>query len=104
MAQVKATFYLPIEDNDGRDLKLEIEVARYGLFELFVGWTFLGYVKGAFLMSDGTHVIDDSEAYLVVLDEDRLFELERVLAEFKAKTLQEAIYLEIIRDVDIRLI
>jgi hypothetical protein len=41
---------------------------------------------------------------MVILDEDRVYELERVLAEFKVKTLQEAIYLEIIRNVDIRMI
>lgn len=104
MAQVKATFFLPVEDNDGRELRTEIQAVRYDLFELFVGWTFLGYVKGAFLMSDGAQVIDDSEAYMVILEEDRVHQLERVLAEFKAKTLQEAIYLEIIRDVDVRLI
>ena len=104
MAQVKATFYLPVEDNDGRELRAEIQAVRDDLFALFVGWTFLGYVKGAFLMSDGTQIIDDSEAYMVILDEDRVYELERVLAEFKVKTLQEAIYLEIIRNVDIRMI
>jgi hypothetical protein len=104
MAQVKATFFLPVVDNDGRDLKPDIETVRYSLFALFVGWTFLGYVKGAFLMSDGTQVIDDSEAYMVILDEDRLGDLEQVLRDFKAKTLQEAIYLEVIRHMDVRLI
>ena len=38
------------------------------------------------------------------MEEEQIFELERVLAEFKMKTLQEAIYLEINRDVDIRMI
>ena len=38
MAQIKATFYLPVADNDGRDLKVEIEIVRLALFELFVGW------------------------------------------------------------------
>ena len=104
MAQVKATFYLPVADNDGRPLLREIQAVRREVFDLFVGWTFLGFVKGAFLMTDGTMVIDESEAYMVVLDEDRVFELERVLAEFKMKTLQEAIYLEINRDIDVRLI
>jgi len=104
MAQIKATFYLPVEDNDGRDLKEDIEDVRFWLFELFIGWTFLGYVKGAFMLSDGSQIIDDSQAYMVIMEEEQLFELERVLAEFKMKTLQEAIFLEIIRDVDIRMI
>jgi ribosomal protein S21 len=41
---------------------------------------------------------------VVVLDESRVPELEQVLREFKAKTTQEAIYLEIQRDVDVRFI
>jgi hypothetical protein len=104
MAQVKGTFYLPVEDNDGRALRGEIEAVRRELFDLFVGWTFLGYVKGAFLMTEGAMAIDESEAYMVILDEERVYQLERVLAEFKMKTLQEAIYLEINRDVDVRFI
>lgn len=104
MALIRATFYLPVRDNDGRDLKVEIENVRLALFELFVGWTFLGYVEGAFMLSDGSQIIDDSEAYMVIMEEELIFELERVLAEFKMKTLQEAIYLEINRDVDIRMI
>ena len=68
MAQIRATFYLPVKDNDGRDLKVDIEIVRLALFELFVGWTFLGYVEGAFMLSDGSQIIDDSEAYFVIMD------------------------------------
>ena len=39
---------------------------------------------------------------MVVLEEDRVPELEAVLREFKAQTLQEAIYLEIQRGVEFR--
>jgi hypothetical protein len=39
-----------------------------------------------------------------VLDEARLPELEQVLRDFKDKTLQEAIYLEILWDVEVRFI
>ncbi len=38
------------------------------------------------------------------LDEARVPELEQALRDFKAKTQQEAIYLEIQRDVDVRFI
>jgi biopolymer transport protein ExbD len=48
--------------------------------------------------------LDESGAYFVVLDESRIAELEQALRDFKAKTQQEAIYLEIQRDVDVRLI
>jgi hypothetical protein len=72
------------------------------LYVRFVGWTFLGYVKGAYRMADGTQALDESGAYTVLLDEARLAELEQVLRDFKGKTQQEALYLEIQRDVEVR--
>ena len=75
------------------------------LVEFFVGvagWTFQGYVKGAYRMPDGTQALDESAAYFVVLDETRIGELEGLLRQFKSRTLQEAIYLEIQRDVEVR--
>lgn len=104
MAKVKALFYLPLKDNDGRDLGVEIEDVRTELYVRFVGWTFFGYVKGAYRMADGSQALDESGAYVVVLDETRIPELEQILRDFKGKTLQEAIYLEIQRDVDVRLL
>ena len=52
----------------------------------------------------GQSPLDESGAYKVILDESRLPELEQILRDFKAKTSQEAIYLEIQRDVDVRFI
>src|SRR5215471_9685001 len=100
MGRVKAVFYIPLKDNDGRDLSVETDELRVELYVRFVGWTFLGYVKGAYRMADGSRALDESGAYVVVLEESRVPELEQVLRDFKAKTLQEAIYLEIQRDVD----
>jgi hypothetical protein len=104
MAQVKAVFYIPRRDNDGRDLAAEIEDLLDELYAHFVGWTFLGHIEGAYRMADGTRSLDESGSYSVVLDEARVPELEQVLRDFKDKTLQEAIYLEILRDIEIRLI
>lgn len=104
MAQVKAVFYVPIKDNDGRSLKAEIVDLESELFLTFVGWTSLGMVKGAWRMADGTQSLDDSEAYALILDESRLSELEEILLSFKNKTTQEAIYLEIHRNVEIRFV
>jgi hypothetical protein len=56
----------------------------------------------AYRMADGTQALDESAAYFVILDEDRIDELTKLLLDFKAGTLQEAIYLEIQRDVDVR--
>jgi len=53
-------------------------------------------------MADGSRSADVSGAYVVVLDDSRIPELEEVLLKFKGQTLQEAIYLEIQRDVEIR--
>ena len=98
----KATFFLPLLDNDGRDLSAEQQDVRKKVYDLFDGWTFIGYFEGAFRMKDGTQALDRSAAYVVVLDESRVDELEAVLREFKSRTLQEAIYLEIQRGVEFR--
>lgn len=47
MARLKALFYLPLRDNDGRELTEEIETLEAEVFVRFSGWTFQGYVKGA---------------------------------------------------------
>ncbi len=104
MVETKALFYLPLQDSDGRDLSDEIEELLAEVYVRFAGWTFQGYVKGAFRMADGSRAIDESAAYFVVLDESQISELERLLRNFKDETLQEVIYLELQRDVDVRLI
>lgn len=104
MSTIKALFYLPLRDNDGRDLSTEIEAARDELFIRFGGWTFQGYMQGAFRMPDGTQSLDVNAAYVVVLDETRLPELEEILRNFRDEADQAAIYLEMQRDVEMRLI
>jgi len=101
---VKALFYLPLRDNDGRPLQAEINDLEMELYIRFVGWTFLGFVKGVYRMPDGTRALDENAAYSVALDESRLPELEDLLRSFKNQTFQDALYLEIQRDVDIRFI
>jgi hypothetical protein len=104
MARVKALFYLPLKDNDGRDLSAEIDDLRMELYVRFVGWTFQGYVTGDYRMTDGAQSLDENAAYVVILEEPRVAEIEEVLRDFKSKTLQEFIYLEIQHDVDVRFI
>jgi hypothetical protein len=55
-------------------------------------------------MADGARALDESASYSVVLDESRVPELEQVLREFKRKTLQEVIYLEMLWDIEVRFI
>jgi hypothetical protein len=85
-------------------LASEIAEVEAELFIQFTGWTFQGYVKGAYQMPDGTKALDESAAYVVVIDDSQIAELERLLIDFKSKTTQDAIYLEIQRDVDVRLL
>lgn len=100
MAQVKATFYLPIKDNDGRDLLPGHEVVKQGVFDLCDGWTRAGTVDGAYRMADGSPSYDRSRVYIAVLDESRVGDLKELLRAFKSATLQEAIYLEVQHGVE----
>ncbi len=104
MASLKAVMFLPVRDNDGRDLSEERQAAEEDLFLIYLGWTFLGMVQGAYRMTDGTRAIDDHRAYAVITDDAGLIEIEAVLKRFKSKTTQEAIYLEVQYNVEMRLI
>ena len=42
MSEVKALFYLPLRDSDGRELRVEIEELLAELYVRFAGWTFQG--------------------------------------------------------------
>lgn len=95
MANVKAVFFLPLRDNDGRDLDAEIKAVEVELYATVVGFTRSGDVTGAYQMTDGTIAEDASRSHFVVLDDSRLDELRDVLRRFKAKTTQEAIYFEV---------
>jgi len=102
MATVKATFYLPVRDNDGRDLTAEIEEVERQCFVAFGGWTLSGYFKGTWRMADGACQVDTSAVYMVVLEATQLGELERILLAFKGRTTQEKLYLEVSHHVDVR--
>jgi hypothetical protein len=102
MKPVKATFYLPLQDNDGRDLTQEISEVEDRCFVSFGGWTQSGYYKGTWRMETGERKMDISAVYSVILPASGLPELESVLRDFKSRTLQEAIYLEVEHQVDVR--
>lgn len=101
MAQVKLVFYLPHRDNDGRDLRAEIADVEAELFDRFDGWTLTGVVKGMYRMVDRSPAHDVSNAYEVVTQDDRIAEVKTLLLDFKAKTTQEAIFFEVVRDSDV---
>jgi hypothetical protein len=95
MARVKVVIFLPLADNDGRDLSAERADAEDQVFLLFGGWTRLGLVQGSYKMADGSKAVDAHEAIAVVVDEDRLDNLRDVVLGFKARTTQESIYFEV---------
>lgn len=102
MAQVKLVFYLPLRDNDGRELRAEIADVESELFNRFFGWTMIGVVKGMYMMADKSPAHDECNAYVLVTDDGRIDEVKSLLLAFKARTTQEAIYFEVIRDTDVR--
>ncbi|HUR55827.1 MAG TPA: hypothetical protein VMZ71_16945 [Gemmataceae bacterium] len=102
MAQVKLVFYLPLRDNDGRELRQEIADTELELVSLFDGWTFTGVVKGMWLMADKSPAYDESNSYAVVTDESQIPTVEAILRDFKARTTQEAIYFEVQYNTDVR--
>src|SRR5947209_3989871 len=104
MATVKATILLPVEDNDGRDLASEIEETRNQLYLVFRAYTSEGLVQGAYKMADGRQASDLLQEFILLVDESLLSALEEVIRGFKAKTTQEAMYLEIQHGVEFRLI
>jgi hypothetical protein len=101
---LKAVFYLPLADNDGRDLAPEIQDLRAELFLRFGGWTHQGEYRGSFRMRDGSEAVDVTAVYMVLLPPDQLPELEELLVQFRDVARQEAVYLEIQRDVEVRLL
>jgi hypothetical protein len=101
---IKAVFYLPLRDIGGRDLRPSIRRLRQKLYRRFYGYTHLGTVKGAYRMPDGSRAVDKCAAYMVALEEDRISELETLLRDFRNSTQQDAIYLEVCRNVEVRFI
>lgn len=101
--QIKATFYLPVVDNDGTDLISLIQEVEEACFAAFGAWTLVGHYQGAWRMTTGERQLDTSVVYSIVISAHQLPELRRILLRFKARTSQEAIYVEINHDVDRRL-
>jgi hypothetical protein len=58
-------------------------------FLAFGAWTLSGYFKGVWRMESGERRIDTSAAYVVIVAESDLDEVEEILRRFKAKTMQE---------------
>jgi hypothetical protein len=51
--KIKATFFLPLADNDGRNLADEIQIVEDECFISFSGFTLMGFFKGMWRMETG---------------------------------------------------
>ena len=101
---MKATFFLPVKDNDGSDLTALHRHVEQRALTAFGGWTRLPNVTGAWKMRDDTTAKDESAVYAVAFPGELLPELHRILSDFKAKTTQEALYLELDKTTDVQFV
>lgn len=101
MAKLKATFFLPMRDNDGRSLRAEICTVEDALLESFAGYTKTASVSGIFRMADGTKVKDRCHSYFLWIEEDELEKLKEIIRTFKAATTQEAIYFDVLYNANV---
>lgn len=104
MGTAKVSFLLPIADNDGRDLSQEIQEVEARCYELFGAWSLSGYFKGRYKMSTGEGPVDTSAAYFVYVEEEKVGDVERILADFKKRAKQEKVLMEVQHHVDLRMI
>ncbi|GEM_PF-4722624 len=101
MAKVKATFFLPLNDNDGRSLRAEIRAVEDALLNSFPGYTKTAPVSGIYRMADGTKVKDRCRSYFIWIEEEQLDQLKEIVRTFKAATTQEAIYFDVLYNSDV---
>lgn len=100
---LKATFLVPLRDNDGRVLSSEIALLNADLRARFGGYTHYGApTSGTWTGEDGRVVRDSCFCYWVLLETEACVgALKAILLEFKKQTLQQEVYLEVTRDVEV---
>lgn len=86
---------VPLSYNDGTEVSRDVILDfKEKLYALGGGFTDAGTVQGAYQMADGTKQVDDSLQLWIVLQDEYVPELERLVAELGAKLGQESMYLE----------
>lgn len=95
-----------MRDNDGRDLYEETVLLEADLLMSFGGWTkHTEPTLGAWLnVEEGQRHTDRCWCYWVALRPDQLPLLRRHLQEFRSRTLQKSIYLEVAQSTEVELI
>ena len=101
--KLKATFLVPYRDNDGSSLSQAHDILRADLLNEFGGHTQGGSVDGTWKNECGQTFCDESASYWLLLDAEDLPRLEALLLDFKSRTKQEAIYLDVV-EVEVRFV
>ena len=89
MAIVKATFFLPVRDNDGRSLRAGIQSVEDSLLFALKGYTRTKRLGGEIDPSDATPVGKQYLGYWVWIDEEKLDRLKEILLNFEPGSLQQ---------------
>ena len=89
MAMVKATFLLPVHDNDGRVLRSGIREIEDALVFALGGYTRTKWLGGANDPAAAAMVKEQYLEYRLWIDEDKLEQLMEILGAFEAGTPQQ---------------
>lgn len=91
----KFILLFPLNYNDGRKVPEKVLLGfKEKLFALAAGYGIAGTVEGAYRMKDGSKQIDDLLQIWIVLKEECVPELKRLVAELCADLGQESMFFE----------
>jgi hypothetical protein len=91
---IEALFLIPGWDNDGTCLDGPVAILEADLFNLFGGFSKIrGGIVGWWMNDQREKFRDQTEAYVVHLEEGNLQALKDLLSDFKCRTKQQAIWL-----------
>jgi len=98
----KCLFLIPTTYNDGRPISSETLAGVFDeLFVQFGGVSQTGHTDGLWEMEDGTRAMDRSLTLWIVLEEEKVASLKKLVKKFARLFEQEAIYFEVMDcDVD----
>ena len=98
----KCLFLIPTTYNDGSSIPSEVILDVFEeLFVTFGSFSQSGITEGLWEMEDGTRVKDHSLTVWIVLEEEKVPSLKKLVKKFAQLLKQEAIYFEVMDcDVD----
>lgn len=95
MAKVKYVLLLPVTFNDGSVVPKDVrDQILDDIFVLAGGYFIAGEGDGAYRMKNGAKQVDRSLAVWIVVNEDDISQLTKLVGQIAAKLDQESMYLE----------